>query len=77
MGAHIDLRLFASLKTYVPPGAEHLPIESGETVEALMTRLGVPLDDVQLIFINGIKGEMASSLFGGERVGVFPPVGGG
>jgi len=77
MGAHIDLRLFASLKTYLPQGAEHLPIEPGETVEALMTRLGVPLDEVKLVFINGIKGGMSSNLRGGERVGVFPPVGGG
>jgi molybdopterin converting factor small subunit len=77
MGAHIELRLFASLRTYLPQGAEHLPVESGETVEALMARLGVPLDDVKLIFINGIKGGMSSILRGGERVGVFPPVGGG
>jgi molybdopterin synthase sulfur carrier subunit len=77
MGPYIELKLFASLKAYLPQGAEHFPIKSGETVEALMTRLGVPRDDVKLIFVNGIKGEMSSVLHGGERVGIFPPVGGG
>lgn len=77
MDTHIELKLFATLETYMPLGAEHLPIQPGETVEALMTRLGVPLDDVKLIFVNGVKGEMSSVLRGGERVGIFPPVGGG
>jgi molybdopterin converting factor small subunit len=40
-------------------------------------KLKVPLDDVQLIFINGIKAGLSTSLNGGERVGVFPPIGGG
>ncbi|MDY6953328.1 MAG: MoaD/ThiS family protein [Thermodesulfobacteriota bacterium] len=77
MVAHIELRLFASLKTYLPQGAERFPITSGESVEALIRRLGISPDDVKLIFINGIRADISSTLWGGERVGVFPPVGGG
>jgi molybdopterin converting factor small subunit len=42
-----------------------------------LTALGVPLEEVQLVFVNGTKKEMDTVLTGGERVGVFPPVGGG
>jgi len=75
--AHIELKLFASLKAYLPQEAERFPITSGESAEALIKRLGIPLDDVKLIFIDGIRADISSALWGGERVGVFPPVGGG
>ena len=42
-----------------------------------MKQLGVPEADIKLIFIDGVKGDLTSSLHGGERVGIFPPVGGG
>ncbi|MDY6987542.1 MAG: MoaD/ThiS family protein [Thermodesulfobacteriota bacterium] len=77
MAAYIELKLFASLKTYLPQGAERFPIQAGETVEALMKRLGIPLGEVNLIFVNGVKAQMSSILGGGDRVGIFPPVGGG
>ena len=77
MGAYIELKLFASLKTYLPQGAAHFPITSGERVEALIKRLGIPPDEVKLIFVNGVKAQISSILGGGERVGIFPPVGGG
>jgi len=77
MAAYIELKLFASLKTYLPQGAERFPIQAGDTVEALTKRLGIPLDEVKLIFVNGVKVQMSSILGGGDRVGIFPPVGGG
>ena len=30
-----------------------------------------------ILFINGIKANLSTKLSGGERVGIFPPVGGG
>jgi molybdopterin converting factor small subunit len=46
-------------------------------VKHLLEKLGVPEDDVRLIFINGIKGNLTSILTDGDRLGIFPPVGGG
>jgi sulfur-carrier protein len=46
-------------------------------VNRLLEQLGVPVSDVKLIFINSLKGSLDSRLYGGERVGIFPPVGGG
>lgn len=73
----IELRLFATLAEHSPADADHYPIESGTTVTRLLERLGVPATDVKLIFIDGVKSNLHTSLRGGERVGLFPPVGGG
>lgn len=77
MEAYIQVRLFASLKKFLPPNSDRFPISSGETIEHVLKRLAVPLDEARLIFVNGVKAEITSVLRGGERVGIFPPVGGG
>jgi molybdopterin converting factor small subunit len=75
--SNIEIRLFASLQAYAPPNAKDFVIFPGQTVRNVLTALGVPLEEVQLVFVNGTKKEMDTVLTGGERVGVFPPVGGG
>ena len=75
--AHIHIKFFATLSKFTPGSAEHFPIEPGMTVSDLCEQLKVPLDEVKLIFINNKKGELTTELQGGERIGVFPPVGGG
>ena len=77
MSAHIQLKLFATLSAYNPPRPEHYAIVPGTTVARLLKSLGVAQDQAKLIFINGRKGALTSVLQGGERVGIFPPVGGG
>jgi len=77
MQTFISLKLFATLSNYTPASADKYPVESGTTVRVLMEQLGVPEDEVKLIFVNGVKSDLKSSLTGGERVGIFPPVGGG
>ena len=74
---HINIKLFATLKRFTPVSSDSYPIEPGTTVRNLFQQLGVPEDEAKLIFIDGKKGNLASTLRGGERVGIFPPVGGG
>jgi len=76
MTTHITIKLFATLNKYTPV-AETYPVKPGTTISDLLQQLGVPVDEVKLIFINGKKGDLTSTLQGGERVGIFPPVGGG
>jgi sulfur-carrier protein len=76
-GLTINLHLFATLAVHMPKDAAHFPIGAGMTVNRLLEQLGVPVSDVKLIFINSLKGSLDSRLYGGERVGIFPPVGGG
>ncbi|MBI5064013.1 MAG: MoaD/ThiS family protein [Desulfatitalea sp.] len=73
----IDLRLFATLACRTPDDAAHYPVVPGTPVETLLHQLQIPLAEAKLIFINGIKGDLQTRLHGGERVGIFPPVGGG
>ena len=77
MTVHITLKLFATLSRFTPASPDKYPIEPGATVRDLLKQLDVAEDDIKLIFIDGKKGGLTSSLHGGERVGIFPPVGGG
>jgi sulfur-carrier protein len=78
MSVTVELRLFASLKKYLPgESACRYTVEPGMPLSALLDQLCIPKDQVKLIFINGAREDAGVLLQGGERVGVFPPIGGG
>jgi molybdopterin converting factor small subunit len=77
MQTHIQIKLFASLKKFMPANAENYAIETGTPVHKLLQQLGIPEDKFKLVFIDGVRADLTSTLKGGERVGIFPPVGGG
>ena len=77
MNSNIKIKLLAMLKKLSPPDADNYPITPGMTVRELLDRLGIPEEEAKLIFINGVKGDEDAILQGGERVAVFPPIGGG
>jgi sulfur-carrier protein len=77
MTTHIQIKLYATLKKLTPDTADHYPIEPGATVKDIIADLEVPLEQAKLIFIDGVRKGIDTVLNGGERVGVFPPVGGG
>jgi len=77
MEMHINIQLFASLSNFTPVSAEKYPIAPDTTVRMLLAQLGVAENEAKLIFIDGKKGDLTSMLQGGDRVGLFPPVGGG
>ncbi|MGA9175994.1 MAG: MoaD/ThiS family protein [Desulfobacterales bacterium] len=77
MAVHITIKLFASLKRFLPVSSDSYPIKPGMTVRTLLEELCVPEDEVRLVFIDGVKHDLAAVLKGGERVGIFPAVGGG
>ena len=73
----IDLRLFATLQKFTPDTSETFAITPGITVRDVLEQIGVPIEKAKLIFVNGLKKDLDVELRGGERVGIFPPVGGG
>ena len=77
MGTTISIKLFATLKKYAPEQAEGYPVEPGTTVRAVLESLDVPIKHAKLIFVDSVRASLDTVLNGGERVGVFPPVGGG
>ena len=77
MEIHINLKLFATLRRFLPRSAAHYPVPAGITIRDLIAGLGIPAKEAKLIFIDGVRGTLDSTLKGDERVGIFPPVGGG
>ena len=77
MKSHIQLKLFATLQQFTPPEADNYSIDQGMSIRTLLEKLNLPPGKARLIFIDGVKAELTSTLAGGERVGIFPPVGGG
>jgi molybdopterin converting factor small subunit len=77
MDTTIDLRLYATLGIHAPDNAARFPIRKSMTIEQLLDLLPLTIEDAKLIFVNGIRAELSTQLHGGERVGIFPPVGGG
>jgi sulfur carrier protein ThiS len=77
MEQQIQLELQTTLKRFLPAAPEAYPIEPGLRVRELMTQLGIAEYEVNLVFINGTSANLDSALEGGERVTLFPPLGGG
>ena len=77
MKSQIQLKLFATLQEFTPPSADNYSIDQGISIFDLLEQIQMPREKAKLIFINGVKAELTSTLEGGERVGIFPPVGGG
>jgi len=77
MKSQIQLKLFATLQQFTPSSADNYMIDQGISVFDLLEQIKLPREKAKLIFINGVKAELTSTLEGGERVGIFPPVGGG
>lgn len=77
MESHIQIKLFATLQKFMPASAENYAIETNTTIRTLLQQLDLPENKAKLIFIDGVKAELTTVLKGGERIGIFPPVGGG
>jgi len=75
--ATINIKLYATLHKYIPPSAERYAIVPGTTIYQLIDELKIPDGSVKLVFVDGRRVTPDTPLQGDERVGLFPPVGGG
>ena len=77
----VEIHLYATLGRYLPDRVKEadgvIEIEEGITVGELMQRLKVPGEKVKLVFIDNLHADKDSVLQDGNRLGIFPPVGGG
>lgn len=77
----IEVHLYATLAKYLPADARdkacRLEIDGDADISEIIARLGVPEESVKLVFLNGVHAAKTASLKDGDRVGLFPPVGGG
>jgi molybdopterin converting factor small subunit len=78
MKIHIQLKLYATLRKFVTDDdLDRFELDGGSTVRGLLENLGIPVAEAKLVFVNGKKASPAEVLNHGDRVGIFPPVGGG
>lgn len=73
----IELKAFATLAGYLPEHPERFELPDGTDAAGLLALLSIPPDEVKLIFVNGAKVEPDRVIEPGDRVGLFPAVGGG
>lgn len=74
----VKINLYATLREHIG-GAPSIgfEIEPGQTVEQVLTGLGVPPEQTRIIFVNNRAAGLSEVLQGGETLGVFPAIGGG
>jgi len=54
-----------------------MEIKVDTSVRELLLQLKIPDESVKLVFINGVHAKPDAILRDGDRLGVFPPIGGG
>ena len=77
----LQIFLNATLRPYVhgydPYRGLSLEIPPGTPVGRVLAQLGLPEREVTLIMVDGRRREADFALQGNERLGLFPPIGGG
>ncbi|MDJ0870015.1 MAG: MoaD/ThiS family protein [Myxococcota bacterium] len=81
----ITLTLRGSLTDYLPPGdgrySRPLEVAHGVTIDEVLVRLGVPMELVQLVLVNGVRvpaGQLdTTGLCAHDTLAVWPPLAGG
>ena len=77
----LQIFLNATLRQYVagynPYEGLALDVPPGTPVSRVIENLGLPAKEVTLIMVNGRCREKDFPLQGDERLGLFPPIGGG
>ena len=72
----IEVRYFATLRID-DKKKETLEVAEDTSVDSLLDQVGVDLEDVAILLVNGIRTPPESKLKDGDVVSLFPPVGGG
>lgn len=77
----VEVRVFSGLESYIPGArfGEPMPVEimEGFTGRMLMEKLKIPEDKVFSFLVNGVHKTPDTILSDGDRVSLFPAVGGG
>lgn len=78
---HLDIHLYATLREYAPVdavgGAFSFQMPDEATVGTLLQALGIPSGKVHMRIVNGVGVAEEYRIRENDRIGLFPPVGGG
>lgn len=77
----IEVKLFATLRDYLPKGSGRfsckMEIDGQTRVDEILKRLNIPEEIPKIILVNGIHAKKEQTLKEGDVVSIFPPVAGG
>jgi molybdopterin converting factor small subunit len=77
----VEVRLFATLQSYLPPGARgdsiSLEVPAGATVRDVVESLQIPSEVDCLTVVNGRDAAPDHVLSPGDELAMFPPLSGG
>lgn len=77
----VEIRLYATLRRYAPPhavaGVFSADIPELSTITELLSTIHVPPKEVHILMVNGIRVTFKENLKAGDRLGIFPAIGGG
>lgn len=77
----VEVRLFATLAQFLPPGSRDgsimLDVPDGATIADVARRLGIPSGLDRVLLLNGVEAEAGQRLRSGDVVDIFPPLAGG
>ena len=76
------VKLYATLRQFAPPDnelGEFFEVEfNGTTISDLIEQLGLTQEQARIVFVNDSQtSDLSSTLVNGDRIVMFPPVGGG
>lgn len=80
----VEVRVFANFRQMINPSITPNPdnpfkveINEGMTLKDLIKTIGIPKDPIVIPLVNGLRESLDYVLNPGDRVGLFPPIGGG
>ena len=77
----VEIRCHATLRDYLPDCAEkgiyQYELKDEKNVREVANSLDLPVEELHLIIVNGVQKDLDASIQDGDRIGLFPPVGGG
>ena len=77
----VEVRLYATLREHAPPessaGVFSMTLPEDSDISTLLAMLAIEPAKVHLRMVNGISADLGRLLRDNDRVGLFPPVGGG
>ena len=73
----VDVHLFATLRRETGDSQQMLKLRAGTSVSDVVERLAIPKMEIHLVFVNGRVASLDQTLHDGDRLALFPPIGGG
>ncbi len=76
----IEVRLYATLRRHAMSaagGVLTIDVPEGGKVADVIARAGVDADEVHIVMVNGVSSTLDRVVMEGDRLGLFPAVGGG